>query len=123
MTTSEQAVKAAMRIIALEQENSELRYMLFLRHGGFGHTLYGDDGEMQCGTCGVDFKRMTATEIAARFLNIGMRQLQAAIDEAEKPKPPCETCGGTGEVSEDWDEKEQMFRKCGVCPCQGKETT
>lgn len=37
--------------------------MLWLRHGCPISALYGDDGEMQCNKCGIDFKRMTPTEI------------------------------------------------------------
>ena len=33
----------------------ELRYEWWLNHGHDG--LYGDDGEMQCGRCLMDFKR------------------------------------------------------------------
>jgi hypothetical protein len=32
-----------------------LRRLLWLNHGCIG--LYGDDGEMQCGQCLIDFKR------------------------------------------------------------------
>lgn len=33
---------------------------------GHGHTgLYGDDGEMQCGTCLIDFKRAPPVELVA----------------------------------------------------------
>jgi hypothetical protein len=44
-----------------------LRRLLWLRHGCKFAALYGDDGEMQCAECGVDFKRMTAEQIDAVF--------------------------------------------------------
>jgi hypothetical protein len=49
-----------------------LRKELWLRHGHQG--LYGDDGEMQCGTCGLDYKRDSAEKIAARLLELDYRK-------------------------------------------------
>lgn len=43
-----------------------LRKLLWLRHGCDG--LYGDDGEMQCGRCLIDFKRMSPADIQARWV-------------------------------------------------------
>ncbi len=40
-------------------ENQQLRRLLWLRHGCGISALYGDDGEMQCSACGVDFKRVS----------------------------------------------------------------
>lgn len=44
-----------VRVSRLEQENRELRHMLFLGHGSETHHLYGDDGERTCNTCWIDF--------------------------------------------------------------------
>lgn len=44
-----------------EEENKELRKLLWLRHGCMG--LYGDDGEMQCSKCMIDFKRDSVDKI------------------------------------------------------------
>lgn len=52
-----------------------LRKLLWLRHGCEG--LYGDDGEMQCGVCGIDFKRDTPNQIGARLEAIAWRSLDA----------------------------------------------
>lgn len=41
----------------LQEENKRLRKWLWLVHGSPVHSLYGDDGEMQCSDCGLDFKR------------------------------------------------------------------
>ena len=45
--------------MTLEEENHNLRLLLFYQHSHFGKTaaLYGDDGEMSCNTCLCDFKR------------------------------------------------------------------
>jgi len=42
----------------------EVRRLLWLRHGCPTAALYGDDGEMQCGACLVDFKRMSGADIS-----------------------------------------------------------
>ena len=54
-----------------------LRRLLWLRHHGTTVGLYGDDGEMQCGKCMLDFRRMSVREIEARFFQLGI----AAVDE------------------------------------------
>ena len=46
-------------------EEWELRRLLWLHHGCTG--LYGDDGEMQCNACMIDFKRDTIDKITHRF--------------------------------------------------------
>lgn len=51
----------------------QLRKMLWLSHGCTG--LYGDDGEMQCGSCLIDFRRDDVQEIEARFQQIGLQKL------------------------------------------------
>lgn len=51
-----------------------LRRLLWLNHGCV--SLYGDDGEMQCNACRVDFKRMSVKEIEARFLEVGLARLR-----------------------------------------------
>ena len=56
-----------------------LRRLLWLRHDAEHFAaLYGDDGEMQCSACGIDFKRRTAEEISERFRQIGAERLAAA---------------------------------------------
>lgn len=50
-----------------------LRRLLWLRHGCDG--LYGDDGEMQCARCSIDFRRDEPVSIEERFADIGLRKL------------------------------------------------
>lgn len=38
-------------------DEQTLRRLLWLIHGCPLFDLYGDDGEMQCGACMIDFKR------------------------------------------------------------------
>ena len=40
--------------------------------------LYGDDGEMQCAACMIDFKRASVEDIMDRFSLIGMKKWMAA---------------------------------------------
>ncbi len=47
-----------------------IRQLLWLLHGHQG--LYGDDGEMQCATCGLDYKREDLERIASRLELIRM---------------------------------------------------
>jgi hypothetical protein len=47
----------------------EFRRLLWQRHGCAG--LYGDDGEMQCGSCILDFKRQPPSEIELRWIMKG----------------------------------------------------
>lgn len=59
----------------LVQDSKHLRELLWLRHGCPSYALYGDDGEMQCGKCLVDFRRDSGVAIAERFRRIGMAKL------------------------------------------------
>lgn len=62
-----------------------LRRLLWLNHGCEFSALYGDDGEMSCNACGIDFKRTTPEEIQAAFQRRGLEAL-AKAQAAEKPK-------------------------------------
>lgn len=67
-----------MTLSEAEQEIKKLKELLWLSHGCIG--LYGDDGEMQCGACMIDFKRMNASEIEETFRQIGIRKMKAHLD-------------------------------------------
>ena len=58
-------------------EEQVLRKLLWLRHGCPFHFLYGDDGEMQCHNCGIDFKRTLAKSIEQRFIEINEPKIKA----------------------------------------------
>jgi hypothetical protein len=47
--------------------DAEWRRLLWLAHGCPVSALYGDDGEMSCGNCGVDFKRFTPAQIKEKW--------------------------------------------------------
>lgn len=56
-----------------------IRKILWLRHncGGGILELYGDDGEMQCNKCMIDFKRDTPQAIESRFIQINLEGLDS----------------------------------------------
>lgn len=54
------------------------RRLLWLRHGCPREALYGDDGELSCGRCCIDFARMTAGEVESMWWEELMRRLRRA---------------------------------------------
>lgn len=58
-----------------------LRQLLALRHGCDISALYGDDGELQCKQCGVDFVRYTVEQISDQWMANGIKQLKALTPE------------------------------------------
>ena len=65
----------------LKQENKELRKLLWLRHGCT--SLYGDDGEMQCNSCMIDFKRDSIKSIAHRMAQRQSNVLEGLVKQQE----------------------------------------
>lgn len=63
----------------LVDENKLLRMLLWLRHDDSHYSgLYGDDGEMQCGECLIDFKRDSVKAIQDRFQQISLEKYAKA---------------------------------------------
>ena len=59
----------------LPKEEQTLRKLLWLNHNtDHFPILYGDDGEMQCSTCEIDFCRMTAQEIEDKIIYNSMKK-------------------------------------------------
>jgi len=58
-----------------------LRKLLFLRHGCSIPDLYGDDGELQCNKCMIDFKRDSAELIEKKFHEIAINSLTKDKDQ------------------------------------------
>ena len=56
----------------MEEENKKLRELLWLRHGCSIYQLYGDDDEMQCTNCMIDFKRESVENISRKFTQRGI---------------------------------------------------
>lgn len=51
------------------KENQILRQFMWINHGCEISALYGDDGEMQCNKCRIDFKRQPVEEIHRQFMD------------------------------------------------------
>lgn len=66
--------RIAARLEQLEADDKRWRRLLWLRHGCEG--LYGDDGEMQCGMCRMDFKRDDPESIERRWRERGLASLR-----------------------------------------------
>jgi len=64
---SKQAADHIAELIAALDEQQGLRELLWLRHGCRITDLYGDDGEMQCSKCQIDFKRWPVSQIIESF--------------------------------------------------------
>jgi hypothetical protein len=58
----------------MSPEEHTLREMLWLSHAFRKHILYGDDGEMQCNTCRIDFLRMSPDEIKDIIVRNNMKR-------------------------------------------------
>jgi len=56
-----------VRVIKLARDIRKLREFLWLKHGCLTTALYGDDGEMQCNACMIDFKRDPVKRIEEVF--------------------------------------------------------
>ena len=87
-------VNQRAEVIRLTADDLLLRRMLWLRHGCQG--LYGDDGEMQCGSCFIDFKREPIQQIDRRLREIGLRKMVAESCTTPLTTPPAsDTLAGT----------------------------
>lgn len=62
----------------LSESEKILRKLLWLNHGHI--ELYGDDGEMQCSRCMIDFKRDT-TEVIKQIFS---KQAQKRFEDWSK---------------------------------------
>ena len=63
-----------------------LRRVVWLNHGCPMPALYGDDGEMQCNICRIDFKRMSGSDIERLLQKRGLKKMH----ERASAKPPDE---------------------------------
>jgi len=64
------------------------RRVMALRHGCNPSALYGDDGELQCKECGVDFARMEPDEIENHWWQQQLASIyRSATPPAAAPEP------------------------------------
>lgn len=57
------------------------RKLLWLRHGCNYEYLYGDDGEMQCTRCKIDFRRSSASDIEQRLFEINKEKVADTLEK------------------------------------------
>ena len=74
---------------------AEWRHLLWINHGCPLAALYGDDGEMQCGNCLVDFKRWSPDRITSMWRTKRERAVHAAL-KALAAEPTAAQGGGRG---------------------------
>lgn len=67
-----------------QKELKGLRTLLWLRHGCLPSALYGDDGELQCSNCMIDFNRMSAEQIEHRWIEINAPLMVKILEEFHK---------------------------------------
>jgi hypothetical protein len=64
----------------MNKDELTLRKLLWLRHGCDLSALYGDDGELQCHICKIDFLRDAVDYINKRFYEIGLNIYLESIE-------------------------------------------
>lgn len=69
--------RAADALRVAQEESLQLRKLLWLHHGHEGPALYGDDGEMQCHACVIDFRRADPNDIDERWYAEGVKRYHA----------------------------------------------
>lgn len=67
MPAQEEAERIVDAAVRARPDAAILRRLLWLRHGCAHAALYGDDGEMQCANCRIDFKRDATERIEEVF--------------------------------------------------------
>lgn len=77
------AEKAESKLAAEQGRTLHLRRLLWSRHGQSNCLcrllLRGDDGELSCNVCGIDFRRQEPSEIGATW-----RRVARTVHEKEK---------------------------------------
>ena len=66
------------------QDMMILRKFMWVNHGCHPCALYGDDGEMQCGACGLDFKRMSVTKLHESIVTKNLKKYQEQLNKEIK---------------------------------------
>ena len=64
------------KVPELSEDEYLLRRLVFMRHSSCdGRSLYGDDGEMHCHECDIDFVRDSGRDIQDRISSLRMEQI------------------------------------------------
>ncbi len=87
-------------------EEQSIRHFLWNNHGCKLMARYGDDGEMSCGMCALDFKRMDLGEL--------MLQLRRA-KTTHKIEIECLICNARGETHQVFGEDRHNYNPLELC--------
>lgn len=60
---------------SLPDDEYRLRRLIFMQHSNPECMLYGDDGELSCNSCDIDFMRDTPKEIEDRIYELNMLKM------------------------------------------------
>lgn len=80
------AIQVEPDVIVQTAEAKTLRRLLWLRHGCKTPALYGDDGELQCSECMIDFKRDTAEQIEKKWYDLILLKLKTDTELQQELK-------------------------------------
>ena len=80
-----QLVKIVEGHFSMEEDVAILRKFMWVNHGCSPHALYGDDGEMQCGNCLLDFKRMPIKELNKSIVKERIKRMRANQEQSTEP--------------------------------------
>ena len=80
-----QLVKIVEGHFSMEEDVVILRKFMWVNHGCSPHALYGDDGEMQCGNCLLDFKRMPIKELNKSIVKERIKRMRANQEQSTEP--------------------------------------
>lgn len=102
----------------MRQYEAEWRALAFANHSCVGK--YGDDGEMQCNHCLIDFKRDSPSQISEKLYVRGIQQWNGYRDELAAARRALldlyDNIGGHGH----WDAQGNYGATCPVCMRQGE---
>lgn len=63
-----------------QEAEMDIRKALWYFHGCPSHALYGDDGELQCSICIMDFKRMPIDDIVKKLARKAKEREQQTVE-------------------------------------------
>lgn len=70
----------------MSNDDLEIRRLLWWHHGCPQSSLYGDDGEMQCLECLLDFRRAAPADIEAALSHTRQRRANADVDALRRER-------------------------------------
>jgi hypothetical protein len=73
-------------VSSTDEWHDALRVEWWNNHGCPLRARYGDDGELQCGACGIDFRRMGLKILQQRVMDMRL----AALKQAAEPASPAQ---------------------------------